>query len=63
MGATEAEANRLLENAAFSPTASTAFVVNLKSLDGVENRRAFIKAAGTNSNTESDAIFVCRPLR
>ncbi len=57
MGATETEANRLLENAAFSPTAATAFVVNLKSLDGVENRRAFIKAAGTKSSTESDAIF------
>ncbi|HEY2711850.1 MAG TPA: hypothetical protein VGI60_04990 [Chthoniobacterales bacterium] len=57
MGATDAEANSMLENAAFSPTAATAFVVNLKSLDGLENRRAFIKAAGMNSSAESDAVF------
>src|SRR5207244_12102454 len=41
----------------FSPTAQTAFVLNLKSLDGVVNRRAFIKLATDKSSTESDAIF------
>ena len=57
MGATEQEANRLLENNAFSPTTQTAFVLNLKSLSGVTNRRAFIKAAGQTSTSEPDAIF------
>ena len=57
MGASEKEANQLLENNAFSPTAQTAFVLNLKSLEGVENRRAFIKLAGQTSSNEADAIF------
>ncbi len=57
MGATEKEAERLLANGAFSPTAQTAFVLNLKSLDGVENRRAFVRLAGETSQAESDAIF------
>jgi hypothetical protein len=57
MGASEKEANRLLENAAFSPTAQTAFVLNLRSLDGVANRRAFIKLAGETSSSEPDAVF------
>jgi hypothetical protein len=57
MGATEGEAERLLGNGAFSPTAQTAFVLNLKSLDGVANRRAFIRLAGETSSAESDAIF------
>jgi len=57
MGASEKEANQLLENNAFSPTAQTAFALNLKSLDGVENRRAFIKLAGQTSSNEADAIF------
>jgi hypothetical protein len=57
MGASEREAERLLSNGAFSPTAQTAFVLNLKSLGGVANRRAFIRLAGENSAAESDAIF------
>ncbi len=57
MGASEKEANQLLENKAFSPTAQPAFVLNLKSLEGVENRRAFIKLAGQTSSNEADAIF------
>jgi hypothetical protein len=57
MGANEKEAERFFANAAFSPTAQTAFVLNLKSLDGVANRRAFIKVASERSSTESDAIF------
>jgi hypothetical protein len=44
-------------NSAFSPTAQTAFVLNLKALDGVENRRAFISLAGRTSSGEEDAIF------
>ena len=57
MGATGQEADRFLGNDAFSPTAQTAFVLNLKSLDGVQNRRAFIRLAGETSTTEADAIF------
>jgi hypothetical protein len=57
IGANEAEAERFFANGAFSPTAQTAFVLNLKSLNGVANRRAFIKLASEKSSTESDAIF------
>jgi len=57
MGASESEAERLLGNDAFSPTAQTAFVLNLKSLDGVANRRAFVKLAGQTSSSEADVIF------
>jgi len=57
MGVSEREAERFFGNGAFSPTAQTAFVLNLKSLDGVGNRRAFVKLATDKSSTESDAIF------
>ena len=57
MGASEKEANQLLDNDAFSPSAQTAFVLNLKTLDGVENRRAFIRLAAETSSSEPDAIF------
>ena len=57
MGASEKEAERFFANGAFSPTAQTAFILNLKSLDGVANRRAFIKLASDTSSTEPDAIF------
>ncbi len=57
MGATGKEADRFLGNEAFSPTAQTALILNLRSLDGVENRRAFIRLAGEVSSNEADAIF------
>ena len=57
MGASEKDANQLLDNNSFSPTAQTAFVLNLKALDGVANRRDFIKLAGRTSSSEPDAIF------
>jgi hypothetical protein len=57
MGASEREVEQLLGNAAFSPTAQTAFVLNLRALDGVANRRAFIKLAGETSSSEPDAVF------
>jgi hypothetical protein len=57
MGATAADAEALLNNAAFSPTAETAFVLNLKSLDGVANRGAFVRLAAKTSSNETDAIF------
>jgi hypothetical protein len=57
MGASEKETERFFANGAFSPTAQTAFVLNLKSLAGVANRRAFIKLACEKSSTEADAIF------
>ena len=57
MGATGKEADQFLSNNAFSPTAQTAFVLNLKSLDGVDNRAAFVRLAGETSSTEADAVF------
>ena len=57
IGAGEKETDRFLNNNAFSPSEQTAFVLNLKSLDGVGNREAFVRAAGETSSDESDAIF------
>jgi hypothetical protein len=37
------ETEQLLNNTAFSPSAQTAFVLNLKSLNGVANRGAFVR--------------------
>lgn len=33
-------------------------MLNLESLNGVANRRAFVRLAGQSSSTEADAIFV-----
>ncbi len=55
VGATDTE--RFLNNIAFSPTSQTAFVLNLKSLEGVSNRAAFVHAAAKESSNESDALF------
>lgn len=49
--------DRFLNNNAFSPTQETAFVLNLKALDGVANRGAFVRAAAETSSEESDVIF------
>jgi hypothetical protein len=57
LGAGERETERFLNNNAFSPSEQTAFVLNLKSLDGVANRGAFVRTAGETSSDESDAIF------
>ena len=57
LGATEREAERFLNNNAFSPSAQTAFVLNLRSMKGVANRRAFVRLAGETSSAETDAIF------
>lgn len=57
MGATEKEADRFLNNNAFSPSAQTAFVLNLKSMKGVANRRVFVRLAADTSSSETDAIF------
>jgi len=57
MGASGSEADRLLGNPAYTPTQQTAFVLNMKSLDGVANRKAFIRLAGMNSSADADAIF------
>jgi hypothetical protein len=57
LGATEREAERFLNNNAFSPSAQTAFVLNLRSMKGVANRRAFVRLAGETSSSETDAIF------
>jgi hypothetical protein len=57
MGASAADAEAFLNNGAFSPLEQTAFVLNLKSLDGVANRGAFVRLAAKTSSDEADAIF------
>jgi hypothetical protein len=57
LGANAKDTERLLNNSAFSPSQQTAFVLNLKSLNGVANRGAFVRTAGETSSDESDAIF------
>lgn len=57
LGATEKETEKFLNNNAFTPSAQTAFVLNLKSMKGVANRRAFVRLAGETSSSETDAIF------
>jgi hypothetical protein len=57
MGVSEKDRERFLSNTAFSPTQQTAFVLNLKTLEGVANRGAFVRAAAENSSDEADALF------
>jgi hypothetical protein len=57
MGASAGDAERFLNNTAFSPTAQTVFVQNLKSLGGVSNRGAFVHTAAEKSSSEADAVF------
>jgi hypothetical protein len=57
LGANAKETERFLNNTAFSPSQQTAFVLNLKSLNGVANRGAFVRTAGETSSDEHDAIF------
>jgi hypothetical protein len=57
MGTSAGDADRFLNNTAFSPTAQTVFVGNLKSLEGVENRGAFVRVATEKSSNEADAVF------
>jgi hypothetical protein len=57
LGAGTKETERFLNNTAFSPSQQTAFVLNLRSLNGVANRGAFVRTAGETSSDESDAIF------
>jgi hypothetical protein len=57
MGATSQDTERFLSNSAFSPSAQTAFALNLRSLEGVANRGAFVRLAGKTSSSEPDAIF------
>ncbi len=56
-GAGAKETERFLDNSAFSPSEQTAFVLNLRSLNGVANRAGFVRTAGETSSDESDAIF------
>ena len=57
LGAGEKETERFLDNTAFSPSEQTGFVLNLRSLNGVANRAAFVRTAVETSSDESDAIF------
>jgi len=57
MGASASDIERILNGGAFTPTEATTFAVHLKSLKGVANRGAFVKAAAQKSTTEADALF------
>jgi hypothetical protein len=57
LGAGAKETERFLNNSAFSPSQQTAFVLNLRSLNDVAHRGAFVRTAGETSSDESDAIF------
>jgi hypothetical protein len=57
MGASSADTERFLSNTAFSPSQQTAFVFNLKSLENVANRGAFVRSAAEKSSNETDALF------
>jgi len=57
LGASSGDTERFLKNTAFSPSVQTAFALNLQALDGVANRGAFVRLAGTISSSEPDAIF------
>ena len=63
MGASARSADRILSNGAFSPTLATTFVLNLQSLDHVENRAGFVQAAAEESSNESDALFCVQTAR
>ena len=60
MGTSEADAERFLNNNAFSPTAQTALVLSLRSMTGVADRASFVRLAGRWSSTEPDANFCVR---
>lgn len=57
MGADGKDIDRFLNNNNLSPTVATAFVLNLKSLNGVANRAAFVRVAGETTSSEPDALF------
>jgi hypothetical protein len=57
MGASASDIERILHGGAFTPTQSTTFAVNLKTLKGVINRGSFVKVAAQKSTTEADALF------
>src|SRR6266702_3918528 len=57
MGASASDIERIIHGGAFTPTEATTFAVHLKSLNGVANRGAFVKAAAQKSTTEADALF------
>ena len=57
MGTSAGDAERFLNNSAFSPTAQTVFVSNLGALESVENRGAFVRVAAEKSSNEADAVF------
>ena len=57
IGASDRDTERLLNNPAFTLTDETALVLNLKALDAVANRGAFVRAAAEKSDSESDALF------
>jgi len=62
IGANAKDGERFLENTAFTPTQQTAFVLNLKALEGVADRAAFVHVAAEESSNEADALFCVETL-
>ena len=56
MGASSADTEKFPDNGAFSASAQTAFALNLRALEGVSNRGAFVRLAAKSSSSEADAI-------
>ncbi|MDR3404818.1 MAG: hypothetical protein P4L99_20105 [Chthoniobacter sp.] len=63
MGCNKADADAFLNNVAFSPSVQAALVMHLDSLKGVANRAAFIRLAGSLSDSEGDALFCAQTAR
>ena len=63
MGCARPDADAFLNNIAFSPSVQTALVLHLDSLKGVANRASFIQLAGSQSESEGDALFFTQTSR
>jgi len=63
LGATEKEAAKFLDNNAFSPSAQTAFVLNLRSMKGVANRRLSSGWLGKPARLRPTQSFASKPPR
>ena len=57
MGVSASDCERFLENTAFTPSQQTEFVMNLKALQNVQNRGAFVHAAAETCSSDADALF------
>jgi hypothetical protein len=63
MGCNRATADSFLANPAFSPSAQTAIVMHLGSMEGVKGRSKFVQLADDSSTGEGDAMFYVETSR